>query len=164
MLYKFPHATVDCHVVCFVLCIVELCSDIFDHRVRMLSTPAVLGSDEFGLCIGLGAQGGSQIRTGRDDFAGGGAVLPMQSEGLKIELTDFEEENATLNGDFLRHVVEIMIGGVPTVMGLVLCACACLSAESYYKAPYPRICSAQSDIKWSFRQSKSASNSLEISI
>jgi hypothetical protein len=38
----------------------------------------------------------------------------MLSEGLEIELSDFEAENATLKGDYLRHVVEIVIGGVPT--------------------------------------------------
>jgi len=42
-------------------------------------------------------------------------VLPMLSEGLEIELSDFEAENATLKGDYLRQVVEIVIGGVPTI-------------------------------------------------
>jgi hypothetical protein len=40
----------------------------------------------------------------------------MLSEGLEIELSDFEAENATLNGDYLWQVVEIVIGGVPTVL------------------------------------------------
>jgi hypothetical protein len=35
---------------------------------------------------------------------------------LEIELSDFEAENATLKGDYLRQVVEIVIGGVPTVL------------------------------------------------
>ena len=43
-------------------------------------------------------------------------MLPMLSEGLEIELSDFEAENATLKGDYLRQVVEIMIGGVPTIV------------------------------------------------
>jgi len=64
----------------------------------------------------MGAQGGSQISTGRKDFAGGSAVLAMLSEGLEIELPDFEAENATLKGDYLWQVVAIVIGGVPTVL------------------------------------------------
>jgi hypothetical protein len=35
---------------------------------------------------------------------------------LEIELSDFEAENVTLKGDFLWQVVEIVIGGVPTVL------------------------------------------------
>jgi hypothetical protein len=81
----------------------------------MLSITAFLGPHEFGLRISLGAQGGSQISTGREDFAGGNAVLPTLSEGLEIELSDFEAEKATLKGYYLRQVVEMVIGGVPTV-------------------------------------------------
>jgi len=40
----------------------------------------------------------------------------MLSEGLEIELSDFEAENATLKGDYLWQVVEIKIGGVPNVL------------------------------------------------
>ena len=40
----------------------------------------------------------------------------MLSEGLEIELSAFEPENATLKGDYLWQVVEIVIGGVPTVL------------------------------------------------
>ena len=40
----------------------------------------------------------------------------MLSEGLEIELSDFEAEDATLKGDYLWQVVEIVIGGVPTVL------------------------------------------------
>ena len=40
----------------------------------------------------------------------------MLSEGLRIELSDFEVENATLRGVYLRHVVEIVIRSVPTVL------------------------------------------------
>ena len=43
-------------------------------------------------------------------------MLLMLSEGLEIELSDFEAENATLKGDYLWQVVEIVIGGVPTVL------------------------------------------------
>jgi hypothetical protein len=35
---------------------------------------------------------------------------------LENELSDFEAENATLQGDYLRQVVEVVIGGVPTVL------------------------------------------------
>jgi hypothetical protein len=35
---------------------------------------------------------------------------------LEIELSDFEAENATLKGDYLRQIVEIVIGGVPTIL------------------------------------------------
>jgi len=38
------------------------------------------------------------------------------SEGLDIELSDFEAEDATLKGDSLWQVVEIVIGGVPTIL------------------------------------------------
>ena len=48
-------------------------------------------------------------------MAGGRAVLPTLSDGLEIELSDFEAENATLKGDYLWQVVEIVIGGVSTV-------------------------------------------------
>jgi hypothetical protein len=40
----------------------------------------------------------------------------MLSEGLEIELSVFTAENATLKGDYLRQVVEIVIGGVPTIL------------------------------------------------
>jgi hypothetical protein len=48
-----------------------------------------------------GGSGGSQISTAREDFAGGSAVLPTLSEGMEIELSDFEAEDATLKGDYL---------------------------------------------------------------
>jgi hypothetical protein len=35
---------------------------------------------------------------------------------LEIELSDFKAEDATLKGDYLWQVVEIAIGGVPTVL------------------------------------------------
>jgi len=50
-----------------------------------------------------------------EDIAGRSAVLPTLSGGLEIELSHFEEEYATLHGDFLRQVVEIVIGSIPTV-------------------------------------------------
>jgi hypothetical protein len=40
----------------------------------------------------------------------------MLSEGLGIELSDFEAENATLQDHHLRQVVEMVIGGSPTVL------------------------------------------------
>ena len=38
------------------------------------------------------------------------------SGGLEIELSDFEAVDATLKGDYLWQVLEIVIGGVPTVL------------------------------------------------
>jgi hypothetical protein len=46
----------------------------------------------------------------------GSAVLLTQSEGLDIDLSDFEAMAATLKGDYLMQVVEIVSGGVPTVL------------------------------------------------
>jgi len=63
-----------------------------------------------------GGPGGSLISTRREDFAGGSAVLPTVSEGLEIDLCDFDAENATLQGDYVRQVVWIVIGGIPTVL------------------------------------------------
>jgi hypothetical protein len=84
----------------------------------MLSIAVDLGSHDFGLRIWLRARGGSQISPRREDFAGGSAVLSTLSEGLEIELSDFEAENVTLKGDYLRQVVEIYIGGIPTILGI----------------------------------------------
>jgi len=53
-----------------------------------------------------------------EDFAGGSTVLPTLSQGLEIELSDFEAEDMTLKGDYLWLVVEIVIGGVPTVLAV----------------------------------------------
>jgi hypothetical protein len=83
--------------------------------MKMLSITAGWGSHKLGLRIRLGAQRGSQIGTGREDFAGGSAVLSTLSEGLEIDPSDFEVENATLKGNCLWQVVEIVIGGVSTV-------------------------------------------------
>jgi hypothetical protein len=82
----------------------------------MHSITAVLGTHEFGLRIWLGAQRGSGISTGREDIACGSAVLPTLREGLEIQLSEFEAEDATLKGDYLWQVVEIMIGGVRTIL------------------------------------------------
>jgi hypothetical protein len=43
-------------------------------------------------------------------------VLLTLSEGLEIELSDYDVENVSLKGDYLRQVAEILIGGVPTVL------------------------------------------------
>jgi hypothetical protein len=40
----------------------------------------------------------------------------MLSEGLQIAISDFEVENLMLTGDYLQQVVEIVIGGVPTIL------------------------------------------------
>jgi len=112
---KLQHAIEYCHTVRCVLRIVEWCLEVFDYIVRILSITAVLGSHKFTLCIWLGAQGGGQIRTRREDFRSGRAVLPALSEGLEFDLSDIEAENATLKADHLQQVVEIVIGGVPNV-------------------------------------------------
>jgi len=44
--------------------------------------------------------------------------LSTLSEGLEIELSGFEADNATLKGDYLQQVVEFVIGGVPTVLAI----------------------------------------------
>jgi hypothetical protein len=82
----------------------------------MLSITAVLRPHAFGLRIRLGTQGGCQISTGKEDFAGGSADLPTLSKALNIQLLDFEAENVTLKGDYRRQVVQIVIGGIPTVL------------------------------------------------
>jgi hypothetical protein len=51
ILEKLPHAAVFVNAVRCVWCIVESCSEVFDHSVRMLSITGVLGSHEFGLRI-----------------------------------------------------------------------------------------------------------------
>ena len=68
----------------------------------------------------MGALGGSHISTRREDIAGGSAALPTLSEGLDIDFSDFDAEDATQKGDYLWQVVEIMIGGVPTVLAVQL--------------------------------------------
>jgi hypothetical protein len=44
------------------------------------------------------------------------AVLPTLSEGLEIELSDCKAQDATLKGDYLWQEVEIVLGGVPTIL------------------------------------------------
>jgi hypothetical protein len=81
---------------------------------------AVVESHQLRLGNLLRAPGGSQICTGREDFAGGSTVLPMVSEGLELELSDLEAEDARLNGDNLWQVVEIVIGGFQLPLRFVL--------------------------------------------
>ena len=50
MLDELLRVAVYCHMVPCVLCIVEYYSELFDHRVRMLSITAVLRYHEFWLC------------------------------------------------------------------------------------------------------------------
>jgi hypothetical protein len=137
MLQNLLHAVVYCHAVRCVLRIVEDCSEVFDYSVKMLSIMAVMGSHEFGLRISLGAQGGSQYSTIREDSAGGSAVLSTLSEGLDIELTDFEADNVTLKGDYLGQVVETVIGGVPTVLEIhYMCLFMPLGRMLLQEGPY----------------------------
>jgi len=44
----------------------------------------------------------------------------MLNEGLQIKLSDFEAENTTLKGDYLRQVVDIVIGGIPNICEIQL--------------------------------------------
>jgi len=73
-----------------------------------------------------GGSGGQPHQHRKEDFAGGSAVLPTLSEGLEIERSHFEADNATLKGDYLWQVVEIVIGGIPTVLE-VRCMCLFMS-------------------------------------
>jgi len=50
------------------------------------------------------------------DSAGGSAVLQTLSQGFEIELSDYEAADATLKRDYLGHIVEIVISGIPTVL------------------------------------------------
>ena len=51
----------------------------------------------------------------------------MVREGLEIELSHFEAENATLKGNYLWQVVQIVIGGVPTILEVrFMCLFMCL--------------------------------------
>jgi hypothetical protein len=64
----------------------------------------------------VGAQGCSLLSAGIVEFAGGTAVLRKLSDGLEIELSDLEEDNMMLNGEYLLQVVHSVIGDVPTVV------------------------------------------------
>jgi len=97
----------------------------------MVSIRADSESHEFGLRISLRAQGGSQFSTRRENIAAGSALHPTLSEGLEIELSEFEAEDVTLKADYLWLLVENVIGGVPTVhevcfMCLFMSACRML--------------------------------------
>jgi len=80
----------------------------------MLSITGVLGWYGSRLLIRLGANGGSQLSTRREDFSPGSAVLPTLSDGLEIDLLHSESENVKLKGDYLWQVVEIVVVGVRT--------------------------------------------------
>jgi hypothetical protein len=105
MLDKLPCAAVYCHAVCCVLRIVEWCPEVFNQSIWMLSITAVLGSHEFGLRRLLGAQWGCQISTGREDFAGGSAVLPMLRVLQCWEIWEYLERIAVMRGGCERNYV-----------------------------------------------------------
>jgi hypothetical protein len=84
----------------------------------MLAITAVLGPHQFGPHTWLVPQGGTQISPGRVYIEGGTTLFSTLSEHLEIELFDFEVENVTLTGDYLWQVVGIVIGGVPTILGV----------------------------------------------
>jgi len=48
----------------------------------------------------------------------------MVSEGLEIELSDFEAETAKLKDDHSQLVVEMVIRGIPTVLEIPLMSLA----------------------------------------
>jgi hypothetical protein len=63
-----------------------------------------------------------QISNLTEGFAGGSAGHSILSEGLEIESSDFDTENAPHKGDFLWQVVAILIVGVSTVLGrFIIC-------------------------------------------
>jgi len=124
----------------WMLHIVEWCSEVVDYSVRILSITAVLGSHDFWLCIWLGVQGGGEINIGREDFAGGIAVLPKLSVGLEIQLSDFEADNVILKGDYSQQAGEIVIGVFQLSLWFVLCIWLCLLAEYCCKAPSWQMC------------------------
>jgi hypothetical protein len=67
-------------------------------------------------------QWGSQLSTGRDNVPAGRAFLLVLGQGLLFKRSDFEAENATLKGNYLRQVVENVVGGIQTVLE-VHCMC-----------------------------------------
>jgi len=75
----------------------------------------ILRSNDIGLCILLWPQGGSKIGTGGEDTASGSALLLTLSYGLGIGFSYFKAGNAMLKCDSMWQVVEVVIGGVPTV-------------------------------------------------
>jgi len=67
-------------------------------------------------------QGGSKISTWMEDFAGSSAVFTMLSEVLGIELWNIAAENATQQAESLLQAIQIVIGGVPTILeGCFMC-------------------------------------------
>ena len=61
-------------------------------------------------------RGGARSAPRGKTFAGGSAGPPTLSEVFEIELSNFTAENVTQKGDDLWQVVDIVIGGVPTVL------------------------------------------------
>ena len=61
-------------------------------------------------------QGYSLMGSRRENVGGHSGDLLTRSEGRRIDLSHLECEIGTLKGDFLRRVVEIVIGGILTVL------------------------------------------------
>jgi hypothetical protein len=116
MLDKLQLPAGYCHSVRCGLHLVKYNTEAFDHSIKMRSITVVSRTYEFRLGIGLGAQGGSQISSGQEDFAGSSAALLMLSKDMEIELADFKEENAMLKGECLQQAVEIGFEGIPIVL------------------------------------------------
>lgn len=64
----------------------------------------------------IGSSGGSKISTGRKHITDWSAGLLMLSEGLEIELSNLNANNAMLKGNHLRQEVEIVIRGLPNIL------------------------------------------------
>jgi hypothetical protein len=77
---------------------------------------AVWGPMNSGLAFDCELRENSQISAKKRDCADRSAVLSTLSNGLDIELSDFEAENAMLKGDSLWQVDEIMIRGIATIL------------------------------------------------
>jgi hypothetical protein len=77
-----PGAADYCHLVRRVSRIVELCLEVFDHSVRMLSITEVLVSHEFSLRIWLWAQGGCPIITRKGVLCRRQRCCPDDDRGL----------------------------------------------------------------------------------
>jgi hypothetical protein len=76
----------------------------------------VLGSHEFRIRLSVVAHRGSPFSTGREHMPGGSAVLTKLREGSEIELSDFEAASVMLKDDYVWPIVEIVIGGIPTIL------------------------------------------------
>jgi hypothetical protein len=71
----------------------------------MVAITAVVGWHEFLIRICLRALEGNQISTGRENIACSSAVLPMLSETLEFDLSDFNADDGTLKAHYSWEIV-----------------------------------------------------------